>query len=144
MYKLLSQEYKNDSDQKSNPYSISACSFLCSCRDVDDRSPNQQIATETGENVGPLSDINSNETVTTIRFAVNDFEVSQYDALRKVFEEENPNIRIQLLSANEILDSNSASDDSPPTDIALQLAQTADVFQPTMLLELTLVAPFAI
>lgn len=102
--------------------------FLCSCRDVNKGLSNQQIAAETSESVGPLSVDDSNVTITVIRVAVNDFEISQYEELKQVFEEENPNIRIQLLSVNEILDLNSANDDRSFTDTSLQLAQTADVF----------------
>ncbi|MBK8902934.1 MAG: extracellular solute-binding protein [Anaerolineaceae bacterium] len=69
-----------------------------------------------------------NETSVTVRFAVDDYEIAQHQELARTFEEADPNIRIQLLSVNDILDYEPATGNGLPHETALKLAHSADVF----------------
>ena len=62
----------------------------------------------------------------TIRFAVNDIEQSLYHDMISAFEEDNPDIKIKLVSINEVLDLDSLTAEWPD-DAMLRLASAADV-----------------
>ena len=62
----------------------------------------------------------------TVRFAVYDWERPVYEDLIKAFEEENPDVKVQLVSANEVLGLGPITDLDFPEDTARRLASAAD------------------
>jgi multiple sugar transport system substrate-binding protein len=63
---------------------------------------------------------------TTVLFAVYDWEMSRYDDLIGAFEDTNPELRVQLVSINEVLDLDPTSSQWPD-DAWTRLASSADV-----------------
>jgi multiple sugar transport system substrate-binding protein len=63
----------------------------------------------------------------TVRFAVFDWERPVYEDLIKAFEEENPDVKVQLVSANEVLGLGPITDLDFPEDTERRLASAADV-----------------
>lgn len=90
----------------------------------------KDLTTPVSENtsVSSSTTVNHDDTSATIRFALNDSEMMLYEGVVQAFESENPHLKIQLVSANEILDFDPASGSMLPEDAALRLAQSADVF----------------
>ena len=63
----------------------------------------------------------------TIRFALFDWEVAAYEGLIEAFEEENPDVKVQVVSANEVLGLGSLTDFDFPEDASRRLASAADI-----------------
>jgi multiple sugar transport system substrate-binding protein len=63
----------------------------------------------------------------TVRFAAFDWELPRYEDLIEAFEEENPDVKIQVVSANEVLGISLTGDLEYPEDAARRLASAADV-----------------
>lgn len=66
---------------------------------------------------------------TAIRFAVLDWELSLYEDLIAAFEEENPDLHVQVVSVNEILDLGAIATIEYPDDADRRLVSAADVVQ---------------
>jgi multiple sugar transport system substrate-binding protein len=64
---------------------------------------------------------------TTIRFAISDFEAPIYEDLIAAFEEENPDLHVQVVSINEVLGLGPIGDTDVPDDAEQRLAAAADV-----------------
>jgi multiple sugar transport system substrate-binding protein len=62
----------------------------------------------------------------TLRLAVYDSDLATYERLIDAFEEENPNIRVELVTQTELLGGQSISD-LPPEEARLKIATGADV-----------------
>ena len=67
----------------------------------------------------------------TIRFAVFDWERSLYEDLIQAFEEANPDVAVQIVSANEVLGLKSLTDFDLPEDASRRLVSAADVIAQT-------------
>ena len=65
---------------------------------------------------------------TVVRFATSDIEAPQYEGLIAAFEEENTDLRIEIVSINEVLELGALANPSVPEDATRRLAQAADVF----------------
>jgi multiple sugar transport system substrate-binding protein len=63
----------------------------------------------------------------TIRFVLFDWERSVYEDLIEVFEAENPDIKVQVVSANEALGLSGLTDFDFPEDASRRLASAADI-----------------
>jgi multiple sugar transport system substrate-binding protein len=74
----------------------------------------------------PTQKAQSQEQV-TIRFAVFDWERPMYEDLLTAFEEENPDVKVQIVSANEVLDLGPLTSMTFPEDAERRLASAADV-----------------
>jgi multiple sugar transport system substrate-binding protein len=64
---------------------------------------------------------------TTVRFAVNDFEQPMYEDMIKAFEEENPDLHIELVSVNTVLGLGPLGQMEIPDDASQRLVAAADV-----------------
>jgi multiple sugar transport system substrate-binding protein len=64
---------------------------------------------------------------TTIRFAINDYEQPMYEDMIKAFEEENPDLHIEVVSVNEVLGLGPLGQMEVPDDASQRLAAAADV-----------------
>ncbi len=82
----------------------------------------QQEATE----AAPAAESTTNDKI-TVKFAVSEFEMGTYGDLIEVFEEENPDIDIRLVSSSDILDIDFASGGEYPDDAEERLVRNADV-----------------
>ena len=67
------------------------------------------------------------EERTTVRFAINDFEQPLYKELIEAFEEENPDLHIEVVSANEVLELGPLGQMEVPEDADQRLVAAADV-----------------
>jgi multiple sugar transport system substrate-binding protein len=74
----------------------------------------------------PTQQVPSQEQV-IIRFAVFDWERPMYEDLIAAFEEANPDVKVQIVSANEVLDLGPLTSMTIPEDANLRLASAADV-----------------
>jgi len=64
---------------------------------------------------------------TTVRFALHDVEVPLYEGLIAAFEEENPDLRVQIVSLNEVLGLGPLGTAQMPEDAEQRLVAAADV-----------------
>jgi ABC-type glycerol-3-phosphate transport system substrate-binding protein len=64
---------------------------------------------------------------TTVRFALNDFEQPMYQDIIKAFEEENPDLDVELVSVNEVLGFGALGQIEVPEDADQRLVAAADV-----------------
>ncbi|MCP5098258.1 MAG: extracellular solute-binding protein [Chloroflexi bacterium] len=95
--------------------------FLFACKNTDGTQPAPTV-----DLVATQAPIDSDEPSITIRFAVEDYELSGYESLIEAFTIDNPGIQIKLISAREVLGDPSARNSSE-IDGRL-MAQAADVF----------------
>ena len=65
---------------------------------------------------------------TVVRFATSDIEAPQYEGLIEAFEEENPDLRVEIVSINEVLELGALANPPVPEDATRRLAEAADVF----------------
>ena len=66
---------------------------------------------------------------TAVRFAVADWDLPQYEPFIAAFEEENPDLKVQVVSLNEVLELGSLVDIEIPEDADQRLVAAADVVQ---------------
>ena len=64
---------------------------------------------------------------TTVRFAVFDWDLPLYEDLLKAFEKENPDLHVQVVSSNKVLDLGPIGDLEIPPDANQRLVAAADV-----------------
>lgn len=64
---------------------------------------------------------------TTIRFAINDYEQPMYQDVIEAFEEENPDLHVEVVSVNEVLGLGPIGQTEIPEDANQRLAAAADV-----------------
>jgi multiple sugar transport system substrate-binding protein len=64
----------------------------------------------------------------TVRFAIFDWDRPGYESLIEAFEEENPDVKVQLVSANEVLELGALIQIDIPDDASRRLASAADLF----------------
>jgi multiple sugar transport system substrate-binding protein len=64
---------------------------------------------------------------TTVRFAITDWELPLYEGLIKNFEEENPDLHLQVVSINEVLGLGPITNIQMPDDANQRLVAAADV-----------------
>jgi multiple sugar transport system substrate-binding protein len=67
------------------------------------------------------------EDRTTVRFAINDFEQPLYQELIEAFEEVNPDLHIEVVSSNEVLELGPLGQMEVPEDADQRLVAAADV-----------------
>ena len=103
--------------------------LLAACGGDKDETPTSAApATEVPVQSEPTAVIEAEPAIETvsIRFAVNDIEQGLYKDMIAAFEEENPDIKIKLVSINEVLELDSIAA-GWPDDAMLRLASAADV-----------------
>lgn len=96
---------------------------LVSCQE-NSRNEREIDNTDSNHSLGTL--YNDSNLQTTISFAIFDEDFSLYKDLIKVFEEENPDIHIELVSVNNILESENTDGNSEET-ASFRIASSADV-----------------
>jgi multiple sugar transport system substrate-binding protein len=64
---------------------------------------------------------------TTVRFALNDFEQPLYQGIIEAFEEQNPDLHVEIVSINEVLDLGPLGQVEYPDDAEERLVAAADV-----------------
>jgi ABC-type glycerol-3-phosphate transport system substrate-binding protein len=64
---------------------------------------------------------------TTVRFAVTDWDRPRYESLIRAFEEENPDLHVQVVSVNDVLELGPIGQIEYPDDAAQRLVAAADV-----------------
>ncbi|MGD9315874.1 MAG: extracellular solute-binding protein [Anaerolineae bacterium] len=64
----------------------------------------------------------------TVRFAIFDWDRPAYESLIEAFEEDNPDVKVQVVSANEVLEFGALIEIEFPDDASRRLASAADVF----------------
>ena len=104
--------------------------LLVACGGKDEETPTAPApATEAPAQSEPTVAVEEAEPAVeavTIRFAVNDLEQGLYKEMIAAFEEENPDIKIKLVSINEVLELDSLTAEWPD-DAMLRLVSAADV-----------------
>lgn len=105
---------------------LALCGLLAACggKEEPTQAPTA-IPTATVAPTKPVQEESSSEAV-TIRFAVSDLEQPMYEDLIKSFEEENPDVKIKMISLNETLGLTAVGGDWPD-DAWARLASAADV-----------------
>ncbi len=66
---------------------------------------------------------------TTVRFAITDWDRPLYESLIEAFEEENPDLHVQVVSANEVLELGPIGQIDIPEDADQRLVAAADVVE---------------
>lgn len=87
---------------------------------------NESNTDTTDEEKDSVAEPDTAVATTTISFAVYDWDTGRYKDMIKAFQEENPDIRVKLVSVNEILDLDPMGG-AYPDDANLRLASAADV-----------------
>jgi ABC-type glycerol-3-phosphate transport system substrate-binding protein len=64
----------------------------------------------------------------TIRFAIFDWDRPVYEDLIDAFEEANPDVKVEVVSANEVLELGALIEIDIPDDASRRLASAADLF----------------
>lgn len=99
------------------------------CTAADTETPSTEIETSTDALVeSPMDEVvtprSESDEAITISFACSKYALSDYEALAKQFNEENPDIKVQVISQEDIL--NLGEYDSWPDDAWSQLVRGAD------------------
>ncbi|MDJ0753948.1 MAG: extracellular solute-binding protein [Ardenticatenaceae bacterium] len=112
--------------------------FTVACQGTDEESPPLSTADEAGETADTAADDTNDRSddsesdeneVQTVKLAVYDWEFGRYQDIADAFSEENPNIQIELVSVEEILDLDPGGGGRWPEDARDRLARAADINQ---------------
>lgn len=95
--------------------------------------PTASAPTTASSHRGAASQPNADRPRTAVRFILHDIQVPQYERLIEAFEADNPDLRIEIVSLNEVLGLGAVGSTDVPDDAEQRMAAAADVvtFSPT-------------
>ncbi len=97
----------------------------CQSSDEADTVENEEVTTSNDTAAATANEQNEEQTI--ISFAVNGWERGMYEDRIKAFEESHPNIKVELVSTDEIMGNPEVMEINSENDALLQLVQGADV-----------------